>query len=343
MSASKRDWIPADGDTFVTEDDFIFNVFGYEHPKNRVTAFLKYIPTEFKSLFNIKYLDRTWNYGKLRLFRAEQLYTAHNYQAFIQTFKTSFPSYVYFCPFRDKEIISVPVELVKNVYVPKDCLRFLGQLENKDALQKMTLDFVDTLSKESNITVEDFGVHGSVALSMHTAESDIDIVVYGASNFRRLEKTVDRLVGDGILSYQFSNRLDAVRRFKGRYMNRTFMYNAIRKPEEIKSQYGSLKYLPIKPIEFTCKVKEDTEAMFRPAVYRIESYEPLDPESEVPEKQVPLKVASMVGCYRNVARRGDKVDVSGILEKVEDLTTGETYNQVVVGSGANEGEHVWPL
>jgi len=343
MSTSKRDWIPADGDTFVTADGFIFNVFGYDHPEDRVTAFLKYIPTEFKTHFNIKYLDRTWNYGKLRLFRAEQLYTAYNYRTFIQAFKASFPSYVYFCPFKNKETISVPLELIKSVYVPNECLQFLGHLEKKDDLQKMTLDFASALSKESNINVKDFGVHGSVALGMHTAESDIDIVVYGASNFRQLEKTVDRLVKEGTLRYKCSNRLDAARRFKGKYRNRIFMYNAIRKPEEIKSNYGRFKYLPIKPIGFTCKVKDDAEAMFRPAVYRVESYEPIDLKSKVPEKQLPLIVTSMIGCYRNVARRGDKIEVSGILERVEDLTTGKTYHQVVVGSGTSEDEHVWPL
>ncbi|KPV65301.1 MAG: hypothetical protein AOA65_0336 [Candidatus Bathyarchaeota archaeon BA1] len=48
-----QQWAPADGDTFVTKEGFIFNVFGYEHPKNRVFAFLKYIPSNFKTLFQI--------------------------------------------------------------------------------------------------------------------------------------------------------------------------------------------------------------------------------------------------------------------------------------------------
>ena len=93
-----KSWVPADGDTFTTREGFIFNVFGYEHPPNRVFAFLKYIPAKFKSLFNIDFLERTWKYAKTELFRAEKLYTARNYQIFLETFRKNFPEYVYFCP-----------------------------------------------------------------------------------------------------------------------------------------------------------------------------------------------------------------------------------------------------
>ena len=40
-------WIPRDGDTLVTKDNFIFYVFGYTHPEERVFSFLKYIPSNF--------------------------------------------------------------------------------------------------------------------------------------------------------------------------------------------------------------------------------------------------------------------------------------------------------
>jgi predicted nucleotidyltransferase len=51
----------------------------------------------------------------------------------------------------------------------------------------------------------------------------------------------------------------------------------------------------------------------------------------------------MIGCYRNVARRGDRVQVSGMLEQVENLETGEVFHQVVVGTGISEEEYIWPL
>ncbi len=288
-------------------------------------------------------MERTWNYEQAKLFRAEKLYTAKNYAAFLEAFQKNLSKYTYFCPFRERAVISAPLSSIEKVYVPSECLRSLIQLDNKDSLQEMTLDFLYMLSRESRIILEDFGVHGSVALNMHSAKSDIDVVVYGAENFRKLEKTVDRLVKAGSLTYQANNRLDAARHFKGRYRNKIFMYNAIRKPEEINSKYGSYKYSPVKSIKFKCTVKGDSEAMFRPAVYRIENYAPSNASSRLPENMVPKLVVSMIGCYRNVARQGDKIQVSGMLEHVVNLDTDNTYYQVVVGTGRNEEENICPL
>ena len=89
-------WVPMDGDTFVTKDGFIINTFGYEHPDDRVFAFLKYIPAKYKELFNVEMLERTWQFGGNQLFRAEKLYTAKNYQTFIEAFRKNFPNYIYF-------------------------------------------------------------------------------------------------------------------------------------------------------------------------------------------------------------------------------------------------------
>lgn len=207
----------------------------------------------------------------------------------------------------------------------------------------MTLNFISLLSKKSGIAVEDFGVHGSIALGMHTAKSDIDIVVYGSQKFRILETTINRLVEEGTLSYLFNNRLDAARRFKGRYLNKIFMYNAIRKPEEITSKYGEFKYSPVTHIELHCKVKDDNEAMFRPAIYKIEDCKLTSPNSAFPTYEIPEFVVSMIGCYRNIARKGDKIRVSGMLERVENVEKGKVFHQVVVGTGLSEEEYIWPL
>jgi predicted nucleotidyltransferase len=334
-------WVPADGDTFVTKEGFIFNVFGYEHPDNRVFAFLKYIPYKFKTLFDVRFLDKTWKYEETRLFRAEKLYTAQNYQVFLETFRNNFPDYVYFCPFRGKEVISAPMNSIKKVYVSSECLRFLTKLKTKDNLQRITLEFVNLLSNESGVAIEDFGVHGSVALNMHMPTSDIDIVVYGSRNFRELERTVKRLAESGTLSYVFSDRLDAARLFKGHYKNKIFMYNAVRKPEEINSRYGEFKYTATAPVRFHCTVEDDNDSMFRPAIYKIEDYTP-DPASALPKEKIPKCVVSMIGCYRNVAKKGDEIRVSGMLERVEHLTSGNVFYQVVVGTGTSEEEHIWP-
>jgi len=336
-------WIPRDGDALVTKEGFVFYVFGYEHPKNRVLSFLKYIPSRLKSYFPIRFLGQKWKIGNVELVRSEKLFTAQNYQKLLETFRSRFPRYVYFCPFRGKEVISVPLEFVERVYAPGECLQRLFRKRRKDGLEKLALELISLLSTESGVSLEDFGIHGSIALNMHTEKSDIDFVVYGSRNFRSLEGAVDKLVEEGTLKYVFTKRLDRARKHRGRYKDKLFVYNAVRKTEEIEFKYGDYKYFPVKPVTFGCEIVDDTEAMFRPAVYQIANYQPLDSASGLGENEVPTRVVSMIGYYRNVARRGDRVKVSGMLERVEKVETGEAHHQVVVGSGTREDEHVWPL
>lgn len=339
----KTKWMPIDGDTFITKEGFILNVFGYEHPADRVFAFLKYIPARYRALFNVKMLERTWRYGDIELFRAEKLYTAKNYQSFVEVFKKNFPEYIYFCPYRQKEVISVPIDSISAVYVPKEALQLLLKTEKLDDLQSMTLEFIRLISEASNVPLENFGVHGSVALNMHSEKSDIDVVVYGGQNFRRVEEAISELVKRGILSYVFNNRLDAARRFKGRFKNRIFMYTAARSSEEVRTKYGEYRYSPLFHVKFRCRVNNDAENMFRPAIYGIEDYHPADPRSALPSHMVPQTVVSMIGCYRNVARKGDEIEVSGMLERVEKISTGEIYHQVVVGTAESEEEYICPI
>ncbi|MEM2281196.1 MAG: nucleotidyltransferase domain-containing protein [Candidatus Bathyarchaeia archaeon] len=331
-----------DGDTFITREGFILNVFGYEHPENRVFAFLKYIPYHFKKLFKVRMLERTWQLGELELLRAEKLYTAKNYQTFLEVFRKNFPKYVYFCPFRRKEVISAPLDHIVEVFVPRDRLKALMEAGERDELQELTLEFVRLVSGEAKVPLEDFGVHGSIALNMHSVESDIDIVVYGSQNFRRVEAAIEKLVREGVLTYIFNNRLDAARRFKGRFKNKIFMYTAVRKQEEITTKYGECQYTPIASVKFRCMVEDDSEAMFRPAIYRIDGYTPLGGLS-LPRDMVPQTVVSMIGCYRNVARKGQQIEASGMLEKVENTMTGKVTYQVVVGSAGSEEEYIWPV
>jgi predicted nucleotidyltransferase len=342
-SSATKDWIPRDGETLLTREGYIFYVFGYKHPANRVFAFLKYIPSNLQSFFPIRFLRQKWKLGNIELSRPEKLYTAQNYQKFLETFRTNFPQYLYFSPYLNKEVLSVPYESIEKVYLPSVCLQKLFELDVKDGLQKEAVDLVSLLSEESRVPFKDFGIHGSVGLNMHSKYSDVDLVVYGSRNFRKLERTVDRLVEEGRLRYVFTKKIDRARKHRGRYNNRRFVYNAVRKPVEITVQYGKFKYVPIKNVWFSCTVVDDSENMFRPAIYQIRNYQPDDKVSELTEEQVPTNVLSMIGYYRNVARQGEGIRVSGTLERVENIETGKAYHQVVVGTATREKEYMEPL
>ena len=282
-------------------------------------------------------------YGETKLFRAEKLYTAKNYQIFIEAFKKNFPEYIYFCPFRGKELISAPLSKIETVYVPRDCLSALRKAKKPDELQSRALELINLLSKQSNVGLLDFGIHGSIALNMHAPESDMDFVVYGSDNFRAVEDTISELVNIAKLSYMAGNRIEAARRFLGRYRGKIWMYNATRQISETKNEYGLYRYTPLAPLRFQCTITKDSETMFRPAIYRITNYKPVDATSELSFDKIPVRVVSNIGCYRNIARKGSEIRVAGKLERVEPINEGEPFYQVVVGTATSEEEYIWPV
>jgi len=113
--------------------------------------------------------------------------------------------------------------------------------------------------------------------------------------------------------------------------------------DETKPEYSNFSFTAIKPVQFTCTVSDDSQSMFRPAIYGIRDIEEEGTAKSVPDEMVPQAVVSMIGCYRNVARKGGRIRVSGMLEKVDHIATGNQHYQVVVGSGLNEEERVCPI
>jgi uncharacterized protein len=336
-------WTPMDGDTFVTEEGFILNTFGYEHPDDRVFAFLKYIPAKYREMFNVEMLERTWKFGCNQLFRAEKLYTAKNYQTFIEAFRKNFPNYLYYDTYRNKELITAPLDRIEQVFVPRDRLVWLEHLPKRDKLQQMALDIINLVSKESAVPMTDLGLHGSIGLEMHSQESDIDFVVYGTENFRLMEEAIARLVNTSKLTYIVGNRIEAARKFQGRYQGKIFMYNATKNPDQISERYGAYRYIPLDPVRFQATVNDDRETMYRPAIYKITSYKPIDDQSELDLEQIPIQVVSNIGLYRNVARCGSEIKVAGRLERVESTSSDEVFYQVVVGTATSEEEYIWPI
>ena len=167
------------------------------------------------------------------------MYTAKNYQKVLETLKKNFPHYLYCCPFRGKEVLSVPLDKIKKVFLPEVCLQQIFDLENKDTIQKETAELVCLLSKKSKVPVSEFGIHGSVGLNMHSEYSDIDLVVYGSQNFKKLEGAINGLADKSVFSHVCTKKIDYARLHRGRYNDRRFVYNAEEKLRKLTPPTGS--------------------------------------------------------------------------------------------------------
>lgn len=333
-----------DGDILVTEEDMIFYAFGYVHPKERAIAYLKYVPKDLAHRFAINFQTTEWVMGDTVLVRPESLYTPENYQRILDTFTHQFPDYVYADPYVGKTIIAIPLKRIARLYWPGEALKTLLTRDNLDSLQRLALTLVKLLSQSSHIPLTEFGIHGSLASGTHSHFSDIDVSVYGSHNFWGVRECIGKLVGEGVLAYLVENEVDELRRNKGVFHGKKFVVNAIRKREEIREKYGQHRYHALKPLHFNAKIADDSESPFKPAVYGITDYKPLNAASNLPRDKEPTRLVSMISRYRGVARKKQGVTVAGTYEQVQEVEGGSLEYQVVVGSASpGREEYLWPV
>jgi predicted nucleotidyltransferase len=333
------DWIPRDGDAIFTKEGFIFYTIGYVHPEERVIVFIKYIPKELQDCFDVPWLSFEWELEGIPLVRPEKLYSPKIYNSFISSLREIIPEAICFNPYIGKELVTVPKNHIKTVYVPQERLQFLLAKKDHDKLEKKAIEIISMLSKESRVPIEDLGIHGSISLQMHNFQSDIDISVYGSENFRKVKKAFHSLASKDEVSILEIDEFDPIRRNRGLYQDTRFVINATRKIEEINERFGQYKYEAIKSVEAICRVVNEKESMFRPSIYEVDKCE----SKQINMEEEPCRVVSMIGQFRDFASVGEKIKVRGMLEKVENLIPpGKTEYRIVVGSGKGE-EYLWPI
>ncbi len=321
-----------DGDIIVTEDYFIFYTFGYCHPPDRVTAFLKYVPEEYAVLFNLEWLDHKWSYTGRRYLRPRQLYSPRVFSEIIKTFKQHFPYYLHYSEDLGKYVVSVPLSKVLKIRTPKEALRDLLKRESRDWLEEKAVKLVKLVSRVAEVPLSNLGIHGSISLGMHGKGSDIDIAVYGASNYRKVLNALLQLEREGVVRILRRTSVETLRGNTGIFEGTRFVANAVRTDEEIRCP--NVRFKPIGEVVAECLVLDDEECVFRPAVYRVECREVIkggfDPAAL-------REVVSMVGLYRCIAKKGHTIIARGMLEEVRGE---EEYLRIVVGSGVLSREYL---
>jgi predicted nucleotidyltransferase len=323
-----------DGDAVATSHGFIFYIFGYDHPYEGYNAFLKYVPKEHAHLFNLNWLDVRWSLKGSTLLRPTELYTPEGYPALIEDFRRSFPEYLSFSPQLDRWMITVPRKHIEEVFTPSRQLMLIIRRGAKDPLEDKALSLIQTLSRVSSIPRGFFGIHGSISLGMHHRGSDIDVSVYGGGNFRLVRKALIGLEADGVLTLKRGTRWDRKRLNRGIFEDVDFVVNATRRFSEITNIKRVIRLLHT--VEVECRCVSAHEAMYRPAVYKVEECRVL--YGSDPTVRELSRVVSMIGLYRDVVREGELMRARGVLEEV----TGEPdskHLRLVVGSGST-GEYI---
>ena len=330
------DYIVRDGDIILSTDGFIFYAVGYDHPEEMAISYLKYIPQEYKERFPLKFINNIWYHDMNPYIRPKQLYSPENFKIILQSFKKYFPQYLFSSDKIQKDIFVVPFERIRHVFVPKSGLQDLINRPNKDDLEKFAIELITFLSDKSQISLNKFGLHGSLLTGMHSPQSDVDIGVYDQENYHRVKETVKELVEKKEVNYLFEIESDKWRFNKCEYKGKKFVFNAIRELNQVKNRYNYVKYVPKHVIRGVARVSDVSDSSYRPAIYNIVDFKGDS------ENIIPSQVVSMIGEYRDIAKLEQIIEFRGLLEKVLDLQSNKATYRVFIGS-ENDGEYIRPI
>ena len=247
----------------------------------------------------------------------------------------------------------IPHQYVKEYYCPEDRLAQI-LAHPRDALEEELCDMVAEIVAHAGIGAENLGITGSILLGIHDPRfSDIDLIVYGLENARRLKAMIQegrserfRPVGEEErrawsqniaerfpLTYGQARYL-ADRRWRyGYFGQRYFSLHPTRCDEEIREGYGDHVYRDRGVVRIAATVVEASESMFLPAIYRLGDVTILEQEIEGSVGDVEIEeVVSYEGLYCEAADAGDEIEARGKLESVD-----ERAFRLVVGTTRLQG------
>jgi predicted nucleotidyltransferase len=340
---------PKDRDFIEVKEGMFFCVTGYLHPPDKYTAYLKYSPAPVGK----------WKGGEVHYHRELEYYHVSQVANTIAYLERNYPHYVHYCPIRGITFSMIPQKDVKNYYLPEQRLQEILETP-QDPLEEEVRAFVSEIIAYTGIREEDFGITGSTLLGIHNPEfSDIDLLVYGLENARRVRAALKEgksakirpVTGEALeewcasVSNHFPLSYEEARYFAGRRWNygffgeqalrqaqdRYFSIHPTRKDDEIREKYGDRNYRERGVARIRAVVSDASEALFMPALYRIEEVEVLEGDEEV--RQLLEEIVSYEGLYRDVVDSGQEIEAKGKLESVN-----EQYDRLVIGTTALKGE-----
>ncbi len=340
-----------DRDFLKTPEGFLFCVVGCIHPRDRVIAYLKYVPSE----------EGKWASECERFNRTMQAYTVPALLGNIENLRLRFPQYVFNSKVMGIQMSAVPRKHISTHYRPSIGLSRLFLSQSRDRLEEKAVNLVCKLSKSSGVKKERFGVTGSILLGIHSQEfSDMDITIYGHDNAlsvkkalqkflssedsqirplpdRALEEMMNRWTQSKQFSYEVANWFASRKWNRGIFADTEFSVLPIRSPNEVSEKYGEKYYTPEGIVEGVAKIADATDSLFLPSHYILQ--------------QVETSSLSRIKClvsydsfYSGVFQKADTVRFRGKLERILSRKGVELYQRIVIGSPEAYGrDYIQPI
>lgn len=329
-----------DRDIFRDYQNRLFVTLGYIQPSDRILSYLKYIPAE----------DGIWEASGIRYRRIFWGSVNSTLEGMAILPKDYITEDTHF----QTQLVEPPRGAIAEYYSPELRLKEIVE-EPADNLEELTKQAAETLHDALGIPLDCLGVAGSILWKGHNPErSDINMNIYGFrnawllfNNFEQVEgfqnhtrmrslpewKHAIGRVHDRIAVLQ-SNDLDALfSRRKALCVNdRCIGITPVLYPEETPIDHGSESYFTQKkePVRLSVNIENTDFSIFHPAIYEINPVK--HNESTI------NRIMIYDGAFGGLFERGDRVEVSGTLQKVATFKEDVSFYQVMVGTKSGSGK-----
>ncbi len=324
-----------EGDILRDLDGIIFDVKGLVHPPNKVIAFPRFIP------------DPRGN-----RVREEVAYRkVYSMSARFKFLEQNFPQFIVYDSIFDEKLCEIPLENVKHHYKPVNRLRELRHCNRLDSLEKDALSFLELVKERANMPWSKIGISGSLLVKLHTPSSDIDPIIYGGENCRKvyealkslmqdskshvkayaiedLQKLFEFRVEDTKVSFKDFVRTEPRKVLQGKFKDRDYFMRFVKDWREIREEYGTIQYRNVGYARIKAEIADDSEAIFTPCNYKLKNVEILDGTSMCPIEEI----ASFRGRFCEQARTSETVIAQGKVERVMDDRQNREHFRLLLGN-----------
>ena len=329
-----------------TCDRLFFAVKGLVHPPDRTIAVLRYVPDEESG--NRRRGDKS--YRRLYHFDEQELFL-----------RSTCSQYLAYDPVYHSTLQSVPKSKVLKIYDPRRKYAELADARNPAAIEQDAYAFLNLLQTEAQVAHSALGITGSLLTGLYTKESDLDAVVFGESNCKKVyaalktmlgaprgealhrldASSMDELFGqrsaDTRMDYREFLALEKRKVNQGLFRKRAYFIRFVKEAHEAGEVYGHLRYTPWGRATITASIADDQESIFTPCRYGLSGVQILDGQ----QVEALTEIVSFRGRFCEQSRRGEKVRASGTMERVE-VGKGDFRYRLLLGNVPEDGMSVLP-
>jgi predicted nucleotidyltransferase len=324
-----------EGDLIKTKSSVVFDVKGLVHPKDRVIAFPRFIPSPQGTRQGKDAL-----YGKVYSLGDRFKYLQENH-----------PDLIVFDPVFGETLCEVPLGQIAEHYQPPEKLASLRKSKNLSTLENKALQLATTLKEKAGIPWSAIGISGSIMAGLTNEKSDIDPLVYGVENCRKayvalqellktadsgfktysrmeLQTLFDFRSKDTQMSFEDFVLVESRKAFQGMFMGTDYFIRFVKDWSETSEQYGDVCYTNSGYAKITANIADASDSLFTPCTYKLKDVVVV----EGPKLTPITEVVSFRGRFCQQAANTQAIEAQGKIEQVINKKNLSEYYRLIIGN-----------